>query len=950
MRKRFIKVALFGALLLAAGTSFVGCSDYDDDISGLKESIEMTKSDLAAKETALKASIASLEAAKVDVAAVLASAKTESDKAALKAKEDAIASSLASMKAIEADLKAKIAANTTDIATLNAQVLEADKAFAALSGEVAQIQKMLLGYEGLVETVGKLQSADTRLETEIKTLNDETKASIKELQSQITAVTTQIGVLGEGETVASELSKLLAELNAQKAILDKAATKEELNAAKDLITANTTKIKELSDKIDSQLNVLKSLFRSLVTNIGFVEAITPFQLVTADISATPANGSAFGGDLEGSFKFEKGVYTSASKMYIQVSPSTANISADALTLVRTDGESLNSDLVILEVKPYNEAITRGESKGGIWEVSVKLNPTYDKDAFDKLVKKDASNSYRFAIAVKDAGTEAEGGERIIASPYELTFPSNGTYVAMTSIAESTVGATELANDNLVIPVEIGTPVNVKAIGDKAGVYASYITLTETDPAKLALLATYGITGYNKVNRTTNEFVLNVANAVADGKTIGFKLWTIDYLGTTTLERTFSLACGKKNTGNPELKVTLTPAVNQATSSYGMPIAVAMTSVLASNDTDAKNLVGSTLSVDFKDAAGTTITGVSATLYKKDLTTVVDVTSADYKAIKEIAAVKLAGINLQQIADNGSVAGRLIFKNTAGLELLSVPVTLTKTMPIFPGTFSPKSGMLANGIIKVYPTFVAGTKATYDYTKIFNGINSTDNTNYVFDYADPDVATNPDVADGNVEFNNVIANPYTEIGVANKLVGSQGHVIATAVTYNFGEISSVKENSNFVDFLTTWNTPFALKFASIPEDSELKVKAFDIVYPAATFVLAVKGNITYVNAVDGKAPLKLAVEGDIDAITMKTTSIGNNTENEYYTPRFAAADETVTPPAVPSYLKGDIIFDKHSNAASLTTDVASKLVITITDVFGNKFDRVFDFTVKGNQKP
>ena len=947
MKKKFMKVALFGVLTLTAGASFVGCKDYDDDISGLNEALAATKSDLTSKEAALKASIASLEAAKVDVAAVLASAKTESDKAALKAKEDAIASSLASMKAIEADLKAKIAANTSDIQTLNEQVLAADKAFAALSGEVAQIQKMLLGYEGLVETVGKLQSADTRLETEITTLSDSMKKSIEDLQGQITAVTTQIGALGEGETVAGELGKLLDELNAQKKTLDKAATKEELAAANDLIAGNTKKIQELSTKIDGQLNVLKSLFRSLVTNIGFVETVAPFNLVVATI---PAGTSAFGGTLEGAFKFEKGVYTSASKMLIQVSPSTANISAEALTLVRTDGESLSSDLVTLEVQPYNEALTRGESKGGIWEVSVKLNPTYDKAAFDKLVKKDANSSYRFAVALKDAGTEAEGGERIIASPYELTFPKNGDYTAMTSIGESTVGTTKLTTDDLKIPIEIGTPVNVKAIGDEAGVYASYITLEETDPAKLALLATYGITGYNKVNRTTNEFVLNVANAAADGKEIKFKLWTIDVLGTTKLEKTFTLSCGKKNTGNPELKATLAPVANQSSAIYDMPKAVAMTTVLAANDADAKNLVGSNLTVELKDAAGAAITGVSATLYKKDLTTTVAIATADYKAIKEVAAVQLKGINLQQIADNGSVAGKLMFKNTAGLELLSVPVTLTKTMPTFPTTFSAKSGILANGIIKVYPTFVSGAKATYEYTKIFNGVNATDNTNYVFNYMNPDVATNADAKAGNVEFNNDVTKPYTQIGVANKLVGSQGHTIATAVTYDFGSISSVKKESAFVSFLTTWNTPFALQFASIPEESKMTVKAFEIAYPAASYVLAIKGNVTYTNIVDG-TQLALAKEGDIKDIKVKTVS-GNGVENEYYTPSIATVDGSAVDPAKPdgakTHLKGDILFAKKSDLAALSVDVDSKLVFTIEDVFGNKFERSFDFKVKKNQ--
>ena len=39
MKRRFISVMLFGALLIAPSSTFVGCSDYDDDIASLQEQI-----------------------------------------------------------------------------------------------------------------------------------------------------------------------------------------------------------------------------------------------------------------------------------------------------------------------------------------------------------------------------------------------------------------------------------------------------------------------------------------------------------------------------------------------------------------------------------------------------------------------------------------------------------------------------------------------------------------------------------------------------------------------------------------------------------------------------------------------------------------------------------------------------------------------------------------------
>ena len=37
MKKKFVRVMLFGALALATGASFVGCKDYDDDIDARSE-------------------------------------------------------------------------------------------------------------------------------------------------------------------------------------------------------------------------------------------------------------------------------------------------------------------------------------------------------------------------------------------------------------------------------------------------------------------------------------------------------------------------------------------------------------------------------------------------------------------------------------------------------------------------------------------------------------------------------------------------------------------------------------------------------------------------------------------------------------------------------------------------------------------------------------------------
>lgn len=43
MKKKFVKVSLFCALVATASTGFVACADYDDDIKNLQEQVDANK-------------------------------------------------------------------------------------------------------------------------------------------------------------------------------------------------------------------------------------------------------------------------------------------------------------------------------------------------------------------------------------------------------------------------------------------------------------------------------------------------------------------------------------------------------------------------------------------------------------------------------------------------------------------------------------------------------------------------------------------------------------------------------------------------------------------------------------------------------------------------------------------------------------------------------------------
>ena len=52
MKKKFVKVMLFGALALST-ISYVGCKDYDDDIDGLQQQVDANKSKIEEVDAAM---------------------------------------------------------------------------------------------------------------------------------------------------------------------------------------------------------------------------------------------------------------------------------------------------------------------------------------------------------------------------------------------------------------------------------------------------------------------------------------------------------------------------------------------------------------------------------------------------------------------------------------------------------------------------------------------------------------------------------------------------------------------------------------------------------------------------------------------------------------------------------------------------------------------------------
>lgn len=188
MRKKFVKVMLFGALALTVSASFVGCTDYDDDIKNLQEQIDnINKKEPGVTTAEMSTAVSSaISALKTELKAVIAG---KADNAAVVALQDKV-------RELEAALNNK--ADASAIQELIAQIGE-------LSEEVNSVK-------------GSLEDSKTKLEAEIKALEDELAnvadaAEMEELAKKLTEAQNQLKELEEKiSDNAGEIVKLTTQI------------------------------------------------------------------------------------------------------------------------------------------------------------------------------------------------------------------------------------------------------------------------------------------------------------------------------------------------------------------------------------------------------------------------------------------------------------------------------------------------------------------------------------------------------------------------------------------------------------------------------------------------------------------------------------------------------------------------------------------------------------------
>lgn len=285
MKRKFISAMLFGALLVAPATTFVGCADYDDDIENLQGQItnnattldQLTKEKIKNVETEIE----SLKAANKQLQEALDKAKSEGS--------DADAATLAAAQKLvedaQAQLQAALDAVNGDITGINGKISDLDARLLAQDGRLKSVESLLAADGKLTLAINDAQALAEKaynLAEQTAATAEANKKAIKDAAENLKSIKESLeGQINTLSEKVNELSKKLADQNAD-ITAQINSLKSQLQDAKDGISANGNKITENKQKIDEIVGQLTELQKQVAKNKLAVETLESNYLSKAE--------------------------------------------------------------------------------------------------------------------------------------------------------------------------------------------------------------------------------------------------------------------------------------------------------------------------------------------------------------------------------------------------------------------------------------------------------------------------------------------------------------------------------------------------------------------------------------------------------------------------------------------------------------------------------------------
>ena len=903
---------------MASMSTFTSCKDYDDDINSLQEQVN-------------KAALSS------DVEAL----KTQVNNAATSAQN-------AATKAEEALTKA--GANATEIATV--------KALATQNG--TDVAKALTDAANAATAASNAATAASNAADAAKTAQDSANAALTKIAG-LDKELKNLALNAQSHVTATQLKKSLDSLSTviNEATSDSIANLTKIvNGYKGGINALYTAVTEVSLMGSWNNNTGNSIFNG-DCNLWFQTGTIGVNYTFGAKEKDDKNGE-HSADPKKSYVKDASI-NFPSEFLVRVNPVNAKITPDMIKLIDSKGNDLDKLVKVVDVEKYDNLLTSRASETGLWTVKVQLQDGVKKE---NVAQRAENGQYiLYAVAVNNTASQAEtvadAASRYVVSTYDLTVRGAYDYQGATDLGKVKVKAEskDWKTVSSLKPNPSATDLVYAATGEN--VLVSFENLSNVDrfyvvrddkhadesgSSELNAWKSYEYQGLNEVVAVENgngKATLNIKINGQVGDEVQFRIFAVNYDGTLVEQngRPFRVYVGAQST-TTSVAGNLVATGKETMETGWLPISGSL-----ENGADLPSTVWVTVN-NVKIKANVE--------YAKDNE---GHSTADNSKIK-FAKFSVAAADLTKWADGATATGTI--KDNANVTVNTISVSLTKVMPTAETTkalmkYSWKDNQLNNGVYTayLYPAADAWTTANVatgykDMNQAINGLN----TNFVISIANADLkaengknyyknALNVTATPWKVEVNNA----KDDAGVA--LIDNETKH-ETTIGYNYGKISSVKPTEDYIVNVETVQTVFACPlntaaqtyaWAQVPAvydtSGQVVTHAKDVnvlTYGSEETVITnifdcLVAHNSFDNTVfGGKLSERYNKYVNIDA---KLISNGSKLE-DYYKAKVVG---------------GAITFHQQSAATNPTADVASTLVLTMTDAFGHENVYELPFTVK-----
>ena len=916
MKRKYLSALLMGVLTLSSVSTFTSCKDYDDDINSLQEQVN---------KAALSSDVEALRTQVNNAATSAQNAATKAEEALTKA--GANATEIATVKALATKNGTDVAKALTDAA--NAATAASNAATAASNAATA--------------ATAAQDSANAAL-TKIAGMDKELKKLALNAQSHVTATQLKNSLDSLSQVINEATSDSIANLT------------KIVNGYKGGINALYTAVTEVS-LMGSWDGYNGNSIWNGQCNLTFETGTIPANYTFGAKEKDDENGE-HSADPKKSYVKDASI-NFPSEFLVRINPVNAKITPDMIKLIDSKGNDLNKLIKVVDVEKYDKLLSRA-SETGLWTVKVQLQ---DGVKLDRGGLRANGQNILYAVAVNNTASQAEtvadAASRYVVSTYDLTVQGTRPYVGANDLGSVKVKAESKGWKTLDELKPTGSDLVYAANGENilvsfenvANADRFYVVRDdkhagESDASELNAWKSYEYQGLNQVvavEKGLGKGTLNIKINGQVGDEVQFRIFAVNYNGTLVEQKgrpfrvyvgaqstTTSVAGNLVATGKETMETDWLPITGNLKKDGTLPSTVWVT----------VNNVKIEANVEYaKDNEG-------------------HPAPADDNSKIKFAKFSVNAADLTKWADGATATGTI--KDGENVTVNTISVSLTKVMPTAEATkalmnYKWKDNQLNNGVYTayLYPAADAWTTANVatgykDMEQAINGLN----TNFVISFANAALKAE----NGKNYYKNaldVTATPW-KVNVSNAKDDAGVALIdnetkhETTISYNYGKISSVKPTEDYIVNVETVQTVFACPLNTVAQTyAWAQVPAVygtngQVVTPAKDVNVLTYGSeetvITNIfdclvahNSFDntvfgGKLSERYNKYVKIEA---KLISNGSKLE-DYYT-------ATVT--------NGVITFHKQSAATNPTADVASTLVLTMTDAFGHENVYKLPFTVK-----